>query len=99
MGIAVCSLSVFVILRFLVFGLRNSSRGINCRAGMQLSGLDGNAFPADIDLKTARFAPFLVELITQHKGDDGERNGDNVDSVTIHRTPLPVALAVTGVCE
>jgi hypothetical protein len=46
--------------------------------------LDRNAFAADIDLKTARLVPLLVQLIAKYKEDDGECDGDEVNGIESH---------------
>ena len=51
----------------------------------ELLRLDGNAAFADADIYAGGILLFLVELIAQDHGNDGERADDEVESVAIHR--------------
>jgi len=46
--------------------------------------LDGYSAFANVDLDTGGLLPLLVELITDHRGDDGKNADDEVENVTIH---------------
>jgi hypothetical protein len=46
--------------------------------------LDGNATIADADFDAGGLLPFLVELIAEDYGSNGEHAGDEIENVTIH---------------
>jgi len=59
------------------------------RGNSRLLLLDGNATIADADLDAGGLLPFLVELIAENHGDDGERADNEVADVAIHgRRPI-----------
>jgi hypothetical protein len=61
--------------------------------------LDGNAALADVDLDACSLVPFLVELIAQDHGGDGERADDEVENVAIHHQTVLFCLVQVSCVE
>jgi hypothetical protein len=66
-------------------------RGLVGQVSDALLLFDRNAMLPNTDFDAGGFLPFLVELITQYRSDDGERGDDEIENVAVHylRVPFP----------
>lgn len=51
--------------------------------------LDGYSAFADVDFDTGRFLTFLIELVANDTGDDGQRDDGDIQHIAVHDCVSP----------